>query len=89
MTCTYLIVGADGTGFSAAPSNAAQEAMKKKKIPLDEFDKLLGLHTKNLNLVQQIASGFLGPLMRMIRILVYITRVSFNVATWQDPILSW
>jgi hypothetical protein len=83
------MVGADAQGSSAVTSSAAQDAMKKKKIPLDEFDKLLGLQVKNLNLVQRIASGFLGPLMRMIRILVYLTRVSFNVATWRDPILSW
>jgi hypothetical protein len=86
------MVGADGTGSSAVTSSAAQaslDALKKKKIPLDEFDKLLGLQVKNMNLVQRIASGFLGPLMRMIRILVYATRVSFNVATWRDPILSW
>lgn len=84
--------GADGTGSSAVTSSAAQatmDALKKKKTPLDEFDKLLGLQVKDLNLVQRIASGFLGPLMRMMRILVYLMRVSFNVATWRDPILSW
>jgi hypothetical protein len=86
------MVGADGMGSSAAASSTAKvslDAMRKKKIPLDEFDKLLGLQVKDLNLVQRIASGFLGPLMRMIRILVYSMRVSFNVATWRDPILSW
>jgi hypothetical protein len=86
------MAGADGMGSSAVASSTAKvtlDALRKKKIPLDEFDKLLGLQVKDLNLVQRIASGFLGPLMRMIRIIVYLMRVSFNVATWRDPILSW
>jgi hypothetical protein len=86
------MVGVDGMAASAATSSTAKvtmDALRKKKIPLDEFDKLLGLQVKDLNLVQRIASGFLGPLMRMIRIVVYLMRVSFNVATWRDPILSY
>jgi hypothetical protein len=88
---THETVGAEGTGTSAntGAQQAQLDAIRKKKMPLDEFDKQLGLQVKNLNLVQRIASGFLGPLMRMLRIPIYLTRVSFNVATWRDPILSW
>lgn len=60
-----------------------------KKSHYDEFDKILGLQSKTANPVLRITSSFLGPLMRMIRIFLYITRVSFNMATWRDPYFSF
>jgi hypothetical protein len=76
------VAGVEMVGAQTAGSTTT------KKAPLDDFDKLLGLQTKSSNPINRIASGFLGPLMRMIRILVYLVRVSFNVATWRDPYLS-
>jgi hypothetical protein len=90
MVNTPAAVAVEVTG-SLSKSSAAQaqlDAIKaKKKVPLDEFDKLL--QVKNSNPVHRIASSFLGPLMRMIRIPIYLMRVSLNVATWRDPYLSW
>lgn len=83
--------GAEAMGSLSVTTDAVKaqlEAIKKKKVYYDEFDKMLGLQTRNPNPVLRIASGFLGPLMRMIRILVYLMRVSFNMATWRDPYLS-
>ena len=62
---------------------------KKKKPAMDDYDRVLGLQSRSANPVQRIASSFLGPLMRMIRIFVYLVRVSFNTATWRDPYLSF
>jgi C2 domain len=73
------------------PSPALQDKMAKKtkKMIHDDFDKLLGLHSGSSNPVYRIMSSFLGPLMRMIRVGVYLTRISFNVTTWRDPYLSF
>jgi C2 domain len=74
-----------------APSRELQEKMTKKikKHLYDDFDKLLGLSSGSSNPVYRIMSSFLGPLMRMIRIAVYLMRISFNVSTWRDPYLSF
>lgn len=69
--------------------NDAVENMKKKRPQLDEFDKKLGLQSRSANPVTRIASTFLGPLMRIIRILIFLVRISFNVSTWRDPYLSF
>lgn len=84
----------DGLGASSgmtAPSAELQASVMKraKKLPYDDFDKLLGLQSRNANPVHRIMSSFMGPLMRMIRVGVYLMRVSFNVTTWRDPYLSF
>jgi hypothetical protein len=61
----------------------------KEKQHYDEFDKLLGYRTKNPNPIVRITSSFLGPLMRMIRIVIYAVRISFNICSWRDPYLSF
>jgi hypothetical protein len=54
------MTGADGMAASAAASKyrrrVTMDALRKEEDPLD-VDKLLGLRWKDLNLVQQIASG--------------------------------
>ena len=67
----------------------SKEDVLAKKSHYDEFDKVLGLQSKTANPVLRITSSFLGPLMRMIRIFLYVTRVIFNMATWRDPYLSF
>eukprot|EP00934_Nitzschia_sp_Nitz4_P007018 Nitzschia sp. Nitz4//scaffold3_size479765//447923//451003//NITZ4_000189-RA/size479765-augustus-gene-1.629-mRNA-1//-1//CDS//3329551025//7008//frame0 len=61
----------------------------KEKQNFDEFDRLLGYRSKNLNPILRITSSFLGPLMRIIRIVVYATRIAFNVSAWTDPFLTF
>ena len=61
-----------------------------RKQVMDDFDKLLGLNERSANPINRIASSFLGPLMRMIRIIIYFVRITFHLATWRDPYLtSW
>jgi hypothetical protein len=76
----------DGTGMPQ-PSQAL--IAKKRKLINDEFDKLLGLNAKSANPLNRILSSFLGPLMRIIRIVLFIMRIAFNAATWRDPYLSF
>lgn len=64
-------------------------ALKKRKAVYDEFDKLLGLQTRTANPVLRIMSSFLGPLMRMIRVFIFVFRISFHISTWKDPFLSF
>ena len=61
----------------------------KEKSTFDEFDRLLGFRVRNPNPILRITSSFLGPLMRIIRIFIYATRISFNLTTWRDPYLSF
>mmetsp|Transcript_16173 Transcript_16173/g.44778 ORF Transcript_16173/g.44778 Transcript_16173/m.44778 type:complete len:1018 (+) Transcript_16173:218-3271(+) len=61
----------------------------KERKHYDEFDKLLGYRLKNPNPIVRITSSFLGPLMRIIRIVIYGFRISFNVCTWRDPYLTF
>jgi hypothetical protein len=61
----------------------------KEKQHFDEFDRLLGYRTKNPNPIVRITSSFLGPLMRIIRIVIYAVRISFNVCSWRDPYLTF
>lgn len=61
----------------------------KEKQHFDEFDKVLGYRTKNPNPIVRITSSFLGPLMRIIRIVIYAVRISFNICSWRDPYLSF
>jgi hypothetical protein len=78
------------SGMTAPSAEVQASVMKKaKKIPYDDFDKLLGLQSRNANPVHRIMSSFMGPLMRMIRVGVYLMRISFNVTTWRDPYLSF
>jgi hypothetical protein len=74
-----------------APSPELQAKMQKKarKMPYDDFDRLLGLQSRGGNPVHRIMASFLGPLMRMIRVAVFLVRISFNAATWRDPYLSF
>jgi hypothetical protein len=60
-----------------------------KRIPLDDFDKKLGYRVRHPNPVTEITSSFLGPLMRIFRILCVVVRVVFNVGVWSDPYLSF
>lgn len=62
---------------------------EKRKAYLDEFDKLLGLQSRSANPINRIMSTFLGPLMRVLRIPVFIFRICFNAYTWRDPYLSF
>jgi hypothetical protein len=62
---------------------------KVKRIPLDEFDKRLGYRIRHPNPVTEITSSFLGPLMRIFRILCCVVRIVFNVGIWSDPFLSF
>jgi hypothetical protein len=61
----------------------------KEKQHFDEFDRLLGYRTKNPNPIVRITSSFLGPLMRIIRIVIYAVRISFNLCSWRDPYLTF
>ena len=74
-----------------APSRELQDKMSKKakKLMYDDFDRLLGLQSRNANPVHRIMSSFMGPLMRMIRVAIFLLRISFNVSTWRDPYLSF
>jgi len=69
--------------------NAFASSLKMKRPQMDEFDRRLGLQTSSVNPVTRIASSFLGPLMRMIRMLNFIVRVFFNIYTWRDPYMSF
>ena len=69
--------------------DAHAEAFHTKKAVYDEFDKLLGHHERTANPVTRIMSSFLGPLMRMIRVAIYIFRIVFHISTWRDPFLSF
>lgn len=44
---------------------------------------------RHTNPVTEITSSYLGPLMRIFRILCTLTRVIFNVGVWSDPYLSF
>lgn len=62
---------------------------KARKPALDDFDKLLGLHSKSANPFLRIMASFMGPLMRILQVPVYAVRVAFNVTTWRDPYLTF
>jgi hypothetical protein len=80
----------DEAARSVIEERAAAKGKKKgKKVPLDAFDKRLGYRVRHSNPVTQITSLFLGPLMRIFRILSCVTRVVFNVGVWSDPYLSF
>ena len=66
-----------------------KEIEKMRKSYLDEFDKLLGLQSKHPNPISRMFATFLGPLMRILRIPVFMFRISFNASTWRDPYLSF
>jgi len=61
----------------------------KEKQFFDEYDKMLGFRSKNPNPIVRITSSFLGPLMRIIRIVIYGVRISFNICSWRDPFLTF
>jgi hypothetical protein len=62
---------------------------KKKKLPMDDFDKSLGIDKRAVNPITRLAESFLGPMMRMMRVGLYLIRILFNVYTWRDPYLSF
>jgi hypothetical protein len=68
-------------------ANSGSSAARKQVM--DDFDKLLGLNETSVNPINRIASSFLGPLMRMIRIGIYLVRIGFHLATWRDPYLTF
>lgn len=72
-----------------AKGPASDVITQKEKQNFDDFDKLLGFRTKNPNPILRITSSFLGPLMRMIRIVIYATRIAFNLTAWRDPYLTF
>jgi hypothetical protein len=77
-----------GKDFNAK-GPASDVISAKEKQNYDEFDRLLGFRSKNPNPILRITSSFLGPLMRIIRIVVYATRMVFNVTAWRDPYLTF
>jgi hypothetical protein len=78
------------TGMTAPSPEVMASVMKRsKKVATDDFDRLLGLESGSANPIHRIMSSFMGPLMRMIRVVVYLLRVAFNVSTWRDPYLSF
>jgi len=74
---------------SNAKGPAGDIITAKERQNFDEFDKLLGFRSKNPNPILRITSSFLGPLMRIIRIAIYATRIAFNVTAWRDPFLTF
>jgi hypothetical protein len=70
-------------------TNKQNKKTAKEKKHFDDFDKLLGYRLKNPNPIVRITSSFLGPLMRIIRIVIYAVRISFNVCSWRDPYLTF
>lgn len=64
-------------------------AQKAKKAQADEYDKILGLTVSYTNPIQRIMSSFMGPVMRMMRVAVFIMRIAYNLSAWRDPILSF
>lgn len=74
---------------SPVPENSDGNGRRRKRMPFDDYDKRLGLRTRSKNPVLEISSSFLGPLMRMFRIFVVLTRVVFNIGIWKDPFLSF
>jgi hypothetical protein len=72
-----------------AKGPASDVITQKEKQNFDDFDRLLGFRTKNPNPILRITSSFLGPLMRMIRIVIYATRIAFNLTAWRDPYLTF
>lgn len=83
-------IDATATGMtSPSPEVLANVKKRAKKVTCDDFDKLLGLESGSGNPIHRIMSSFMGPLMRMIRVAVFLIRVSFNVTTWRDPFLSF
>lgn len=74
---------------SQAESTLASALRQSRKHPLDEFDKRLGLRVRTTNPIAEITSSFLGPLMRIFRIICILVRIAFNVGTWNDPYLSF
>ena len=72
-----------------AKGPASDVITAKEKQNFDEFDRMLGFRTKNPNPILRITSSFLGPLMRIIRIVIYATRIGFNVTAWTDPFLTF
>jgi hypothetical protein len=81
--------GEDEKGSGKKKGKSSKEDVLAKRSHYDEFDKILGLQSKTANPVLRITSSFLGPLMRMIRIGLYMIRVAFNMATWRDPYFSF
>lgn len=79
----------DGNEVGNIPDLPPHLQKKIKKLHLDDFDKLLGLQARSANPVNRIMGSFMGPLMRMIRVPVYLARVLFHVSTWRDPFLSF
>ena len=72
----------ENTSLSAALRN-------NRKHPLDEFDKRLGMRVRAGNPIAEITSSFLGPLMRVFRIICITIRIGFNIGAWKDPFLSF
>jgi hypothetical protein len=62
---------------------------KGRRADFDDYDRRLGYRKRRTNPVAQVTSAFLGPIMRIIRVLVMIARVSFNIFAWKDPMLSF
>jgi hypothetical protein len=76
--------------YRSLPDDAAiSEKSKDKRVPFDDFDKRLGYRDRHKNPVTQIQSAYLGPLMRIFRVLTIIIRVLFNISIWTDPYLSF
>ena len=70
-------------------NNAETTSKRRRRQPLDDFDKRLGLRRRHPNPVAEITSSFLGPLMRIFRIICISVRVLFNISVWKDPYMSF
>jgi hypothetical protein len=81
---------ATDTGMTQ-PSKELKNKMlqKAKKAQADEYDKILGYSVSYTNPIQRILSSFMGPVMRMMRVGIYIFRISYSISAWRDPILSF
>uniref|UniRef100_A0A7S1GKL2 Uncharacterized protein n=1 Tax=Cyclophora tenuis TaxID=216820 RepID=A0A7S1GKL2_CYCTE len=71
------------------PATLTSTLRQNLRNPLDEFDKRLGLRVRSTNPIAEITSAFLGPLMRIFRIICIVVRILFNIGTWNDPYLSF
>lgn len=78
------------TGMAPLPKELKQKmALKAKKAQADEYDKILGSTVSYTNPIQRIMSSFMGPVMRMMRVFIFIARICYNLSAWRDPILSF
>lgn len=78
------------TGMTPLPKELKNKmSLKAKKAQADEYDKILGSTVSYTNPIQRIMSSFMGPVMRMMRVFIFVARICYNLSAWRDPILSF